>query len=89
LDLGRNFTEEEFEAALKQVGMNRAIGADGIPIEVIKLAGGPNLLRTILALCNGALYHEGDRLTSELTLQRIALRSAVLSFRGYRFSINY
>jgi len=46
------------EAALKQVGMNRAIGADGIPIEVIKLSGGPNLLRTILALCNDALYHE-------------------------------
>jgi general secretion pathway protein B len=42
-----------------------------------------------MVIINGALYHEGDRLTSELTLQRIALRSAVLSFRGYRFSINY
>jgi len=42
-----------------------------------------------MLIINGALYHEGDRLTPELTLQRIALRSAVLSFRGYRFSINY
>jgi general secretion pathway protein B len=42
-----------------------------------------------MVIINGALYREGDRLTSELTLQRIALRSAVLSFRGYRFSINY
>lgn len=42
-----------------------------------------------MVIINGALYHEGDRLTPELTLQRIALRSAVLSFRGYRFSINY
>ena len=42
-----------------------------------------------MVIINGALYREGDRLTSELTLQRIALRSAVLSFRGYRFSISY
>jgi general secretion pathway protein B len=42
-----------------------------------------------MVIINGALYHEGDRLTPDLTLQRIALRSAVLSFRGYRFSINY
>lgn len=42
-----------------------------------------------MVIINGALYREGDRLTSELTLQHIALRSAVLSFRGYRFSINY
>jgi general secretion pathway protein B len=42
-----------------------------------------------MVIINGALYREGDRLTSELTLQRISLRSAVLSFRGYRFSINY
>jgi general secretion pathway protein B len=42
-----------------------------------------------MVIINGALYREGDPLTSELTLQRIALRSAVLSFRGYRFSISY
>ena len=42
-----------------------------------------------MVIINGALYHEGDRLTSELTLQRIALRSAVLSFRGYRFGLSY
>jgi general secretion pathway protein B len=42
-----------------------------------------------MLILNGQLYHEGDRLTAELTLQQIQLRSAVLSFRGYRFSISY
>ncbi len=42
-----------------------------------------------MLILNGQVYHEGDRLTAELTLQQIQLRSAVLSFRGYRFGINY
>ena len=42
-----------------------------------------------MLILNGQIYHEGDRLTAELTLQQIQLRSAVLSFRGYRFGINY
>ena len=42
-----------------------------------------------MLILNGQIYHEGDRLTAELTLQQIQLRSAVLSFRGYRFAINY
>ena len=42
-----------------------------------------------MLILNGQIYHEGDRLTAELTLQQIQLRSAVLSVRGYRFGINY
>ncbi len=42
-----------------------------------------------MLILNGQIYHEGDRLTAELTLQQIQLRSAVLSFRGYRFGISY
>jgi general secretion pathway protein B len=42
-----------------------------------------------MLILNGQIHHEGDRLTAELTLQQIQLRSAVLSFRGYRFSISY
>ena len=42
-----------------------------------------------MLILNGQLYHEGDRITSELTLQQIQLRSAVLVIRGYRFGISY
>ncbi len=42
-----------------------------------------------MLIINGQLFREGDKLTPELTLQQIQLRSAVLSFRGYRYSISY
>lgn len=42
-----------------------------------------------MLLINGQLYHEGDKLAPELTLQQIQLRRAVLSFRGYRYSVSY
>ncbi|MBY0469194.1 MAG: general secretion pathway protein GspB [Burkholderiaceae bacterium] len=42
-----------------------------------------------MLIINGQIYHEGDRLTPELTLQQIQLRTAVLSFRGYRYAISY
>lgn len=42
-----------------------------------------------MLIVNGRLFHEGDKLTPELTLQQIKLRSAVLSYRGYRYGINY
>ncbi|OYU00397.1 MAG: hypothetical protein CFE40_03610 [Burkholderiales bacterium PBB1] len=42
-----------------------------------------------MLIINGQIFHEGDRLTPELTLQQIQLRTAVLSFRGYRYAISY
>jgi general secretion pathway protein B len=42
-----------------------------------------------MLIVNGNLFHEGDKLTPEVTLQQIKLRAAVLSFRGYRYSISY
>jgi general secretion pathway protein B len=42
-----------------------------------------------MLIVNGRLFHEGDKLTSEVTLQQIKLRSAVLSYRGYRYTITY
>jgi general secretion pathway protein B len=60
-----------------------------LPTLVVSGASYSDQSASRMVIINGALYREGDRLTSELTLQRIALRSAVLSFRGYRFSINY
>lgn len=42
-----------------------------------------------MLIINGQIFHEGDKLTPELTLQQIQLRNAVLSFRGYRYAISY
>ena len=42
-----------------------------------------------MLIINGKLVHEGDKLTPELTLQQIRLRTAILSYRGTRFSISY
>jgi general secretion pathway protein B len=42
-----------------------------------------------MLIINGQIYHEGDKLTPELTLQQIRLRTAVLSFRGYLYAISY
>lgn len=42
-----------------------------------------------MLIINGQIHREGDKLTPELTLQQIQLRSAVLSFRGYRYTISY
>ena len=42
-----------------------------------------------MLIVNGGIFHEGDKLTSEVTLQQIKLRTAVLSYRGYRYAIHY
>jgi general secretion pathway protein B len=42
-----------------------------------------------MLIVNGNIFHEGDKLTPEVTLQQIKLRTAVLSYRGYRYFINY
>ena len=38
-------------------------------------------------IVNGRLYRESNRLTEELSLEEIKLRSATFSFRGYRFEV--
>ena len=38
-------------------------------------------------IVNGQLYREKDRLTQELALEEIKLRSAIFSVRGYRFEV--
>ena len=38
-------------------------------------------------IVNGRLYRERDRLTQELSLEEIRLRSAIFSIRGYRFEV--
>jgi len=38
-------------------------------------------------IVNGRLYRERDRVTQELSLEEIKLRSAIFSIRGYRFEV--
>jgi general secretion pathway protein B len=38
-------------------------------------------------IVNGQLYREKDRLTQDLSLEEIKLKSAVFSFRGHRFEV--
>jgi general secretion pathway protein B len=42
-----------------------------------------------MLIVNGQLLHEGDKITPDLTLEQIELKSAVLSHKGLRFRINY
>lgn len=42
-----------------------------------------------LLIVNGQVFHEGDQLTDELRLERIELKAAVLSFRGYRYRMTF
>ena len=40
-------------------------------------------------IVNGQLYRERDRLTQDLSLEEIKLRSAIFSIRGYRFEVMF
>jgi general secretion pathway protein B len=38
---------------------------------------------------NGTVFHEGDKLAPDLVLQQIRLKAAVLSFKDYRYLLNF
>ena len=40
-------------------------------------------------IINGQVLHEGDRIAPDLALQQIRSRGALLSFKGYRYTITY
>jgi general secretion pathway protein B len=40
-----------------------------------------------MVMINGQVFHEGDRLAPDLTLDRIRLKSAVLAFKGWRYEV--
>lgn len=42
-----------------------------------------------MLIVNGQLFRENDRLADDLVLEQIALKSAVLRYRNYRFRIRY
>ena len=42
-----------------------------------------------MLIINGQVFHERDKLSPNLTLVQIKLKSAVLEYRGYRYGISY
>ena len=42
-----------------------------------------------MVMINGQIFHEGDRLAPQLVLERIKLKSAVLSYKGYRYEVTF
>jgi general secretion pathway protein B len=42
-----------------------------------------------MLILNGQVFREGDKVTGQLVLEQIKLKSAVLAYKGYRYSINY
>jgi general secretion pathway protein B len=42
-----------------------------------------------MLILNGQVLHEGDTITADLVLEKINLKSAVLAYKGYRYSINF
>jgi general secretion pathway protein B len=42
-----------------------------------------------MLIVNGQALREGDRVTPELLLREIKLRSAIMEFRGYAYTVNY
>jgi general secretion pathway protein B len=42
-----------------------------------------------MVMINGQVFHEGDRLAPQLVLERIKLKSAVLSYKGYRYEVTF
>lgn len=42
-----------------------------------------------LLILNGQVFREGDRINADMVLEQIQLKSAVLRFKGYRYSVSY
>lgn len=42
-----------------------------------------------MLILNGQVFKEGDKVANDLVLEQIRLKSAVLSFRGRRYSVNF
>jgi len=42
-----------------------------------------------MLIINAQVWHEGDKIAPNLTLEQIRLRSAVLVFKGQRFTLAY
>ena len=42
-----------------------------------------------LLIINGQVLHEGDKVAPDLVLQQIRLKTALMNFKGYRYTIEF
>jgi general secretion pathway protein B len=42
-----------------------------------------------MMVINGQLFHEGDTVASEVTLEAVQLKSAIIRYRGQRYVLDY
>lgn len=42
-----------------------------------------------ILIINGQVLHEGDKIAPDLVLQQIRLKGALLSFKGYRYTVAF
>jgi general secretion pathway protein B len=42
-----------------------------------------------MLIINSQIFHEGDKLSPDLLLEEIKLKSAVLKYKGYRYAVSY
>jgi general secretion pathway protein B len=42
-----------------------------------------------ILIINGQVLHEGDKVAPDLALQQIRVKTAVMNFRGYRYTIDF
>ncbi len=42
-----------------------------------------------MLVINSQVFHEGDKVGPDLSLDEIKLRSAVLTFKGHRYQVTY
>ncbi len=42
-----------------------------------------------LVILNGQVFHEGEKIATDLTLEKIQPKSAILNFKGYRYAVSY
>lgn len=66
---------------------------DRIRAELPQLAISGSIYSSVAAdrslIINGRIFRENDRLTADLLLEQIRLKSAVLRYKGHRFEVGY
>jgi len=76
------------ERIYKQIDLPEDVRRD-LPKLTIGGASYSGYAASRMVMINGQIFHEGDTLTPGLVLERIKLKSAVLSYKGYRYEVTF
>ena len=84
-------------ATRAEANADRVPGMNELPAEIRRqlpalVTGGAMYSETPanrMLIINGQIFHEGDKVSPNLVLERIKLNAAVLSFNGHRYAISY